>query len=165
MRTFIFNPNLTEIERRKDIIPFGRAAKYEVQESKAVPFILYTTEQEFKTVNSKQEIYNASSICKANLLNYKIQGEISIRITNIPLKTTQNELFEILLKHCNDSGIEILKLRPFSRISLIFDKETQESRGLAYVNCLDLEKARELAKIVRGIMIEEYVLCAELLNN
>ena len=98
-------------------------------------------------------------------MNYKIQGEISIRITNIPLKTTQNELFEILLKHCNDSGIEILKLRPFSRISLIFDKETQESRLLAYVNCLDLEKARELAKIVRGIMIEEYVLCAELLNN
>ena len=164
MRTTVFQPNLKEIERRKTIVPFGRAAKYEVQEPTTVSFILYTTEQDFKPEKTKSGIYQAVNTFKPSM-DYKMQGEIPIRITNIPTKVTQTELFDLLMTSSKNSGIKILQIMPFSRLTLVLDRETRVSRGFAYVNCSDIEKAKELAKIIRGITIEEYVLCAEVLNN
>jgi hypothetical protein len=96
---------------------------------------------------------------------YKMQGEIPVRITNIPTRISQTELFDLLMAQCKKSGAEILQIRPFTRLTLVLDKETRISKGLAYANCPDIDKAKELAKVIRNITIEEYVLCAEVLNN
>ncbi len=71
-----------------------------------------------------------------------MQGEIPVRITNIPTKMIQTELFDLLMSECKKSGVEILQIRPFTRLTLVHDKETRVSRGLAYANCLDIDKAK-----------------------
>jgi len=43
MKTAEFKPDVRGIEKRKTIVPFGRAAKYEVKEPNNISFILYTT--------------------------------------------------------------------------------------------------------------------------
>lgn len=164
MRTKNIQPDLEQIEKRKNIVPFGKAVRYEVQKPTVVPFVLYTTEQDTKTTNAEVKAYRPENHFKATT-DYKMLGEVSVRITNIPLKMTQNELFEMLLDRCKASGLSSMKLKPFSRLALVFDKETKVSRGLAYANCLNVDIAKDLAKVVRAITIEEYVLCAEVLNN
>ena len=165
MRTTQFIPDKKAIEMRKSIIPFGKAAKYEVKEPTTTPFILYTTQQDIKPVKAESSgIYQAVNIYSNNS-EYKMQGEIPVKITNIPTKISQTDLFDILMENCRKSGVKILQVRPFNRLTLVTDRETKVSRGLAYANCLDLDKAKELAKVIRNITIEEYVLCAEVLNN
>lgn len=165
MRTAEFKPDVNGMEKRKSIVPFGRAAKYEVQEANHIQFILYTTEQDIKPVKSESGgIYQAVNMFRSNS-EYKMQGEIPVRVTNIPTRISQTELFDLLMAQCRTSGVEILQIRPFTRLTLVLDKETRISKGLAYANCPDIDKAKELAKVIRNITIEEYVLCAEVLNN
>lgn len=164
METAKFIPDLEKVKMRAKIVPFGLAVNFEPKEPKVTNFVLYTTEQEVAPAEEQAEPYTVYTPVKPTG-NYQIQGDIPVKITNIPLSISQNDIFTVLINACNKSNIECLKRRPFTRLNLVFDKEKKISRGFAYANCENLEKAKELAKVVRSIVLESCVLCAEVLNN
>lgn len=165
METAKFEANTREIEERAKIVPYGRANKQYLQEPIAIEFKLYNTEKNGPVETEENStIYKASTFIYASMLR-KIQGEVSVRITNIPTSITQPELLEIVLKKIRDEKCVLLAIKPFNRLNLVLDRETRASRGFAYANCENTEKAKELAKIIRSIVLDACVLGAEILEN
>lgn len=158
METRKHEPDMDQVAQRSRITPFGRASKCSTESPVPVAFKLYSTEKEPQKAEGDQGIYQASSsIYKppAIPLVYKLK-EVSVRITNIPDNVSQRDLLELLLEKCG---------RIFYRCNLIYDRETRASRGFAYASCENIEKARELARIVRNIVIDGFALSAEVIAN
>lgn len=158
METRKHEPNMDQVVQRSRIAPFGRASKCAPESPVSVLFRLYSTEKQPQQVEREQGIYQASSSIyrpPAVPLTYKLE-EVSVRITNIPDSVSQRDLLELLLDRCG---------RIFYRCNLIYDRETRLSRGFAYVSSENIEKARELARIVRTIVIDGFMLSAEIVTN
>lgn len=171
METRKFHPDLKAIEQREKIAPFGRAAKQERSEPASAPFILYNTEQTIKTDQGEPVgLYRPAAMFQ-HTVTARSSSEVSVKITNVPLHITYSMLVETIMKEIKAStirentGMGSFALRPFTRLNLVLDKETRVSRGYAYANCETLEKARELAKVIRGITIDACVLGAEVLDK
>lgn len=149
-----------------NITPFGRTTKYKVEDPVPIDFVLYNTEQAVQNEDSNAGIYRpAASI--HNIPATRISSDFSVRITNVPTRVTQGELLEIILKKIQEDkntkqGELINNL--FTRLNLVVDRETRASRGYAYANCENSEKARELSRIVRMIVIDACVLGAEIVE-
>lgn len=157
METRKFEPNYSNIEKRKNIIPFGRAIDYFFEKPIPISFKIYSTELESVIpTNSSSQIYKASSLYVAPSMVesiYKLK-EVSVRITNIPQSVTQWELLELFNSKC--PGL-------FLRSHLVHDRETRVSKGYAYVSCDNIENAREFAKIARKIEIDGFALSSEII--
>ncbi|ELA41711.1 uncharacterized protein VICG_01215 [Vittaforma corneae ATCC 50505] len=163
METVKFKPDLESIKERSKIVPFGRAGKEQATEAMPIPFILYNTEQEIKIETEESSVYRPSTIFQPSMMS-RVQSEVSVKITNVPIHVTQSQLVEAIFQRFKDEQPGQSVLRPYTRLNLIFDKEKKASRGFAYANCENLEKARELARIVRSIVIDACVLGAEILE-
>lgn len=164
METARFNPDLESIEKRSKIVPFGRANTQHVADVVPISFILYNTEQDVKVETEESAgVYRPSTIFQPSMMN-RVQSEVSVKITNIPTHVTQPQLVEVIFQKFKDELPGQNVLRPYTRLNLIFDKEKKISRGFAYANCENVEKAKDLAKIVRSIVIDACVLGAEILE-
>lgn len=149
-----------------NISPFGRTTKYKVEDPVPIQFILYDTEQSVQNEGSNTGIYKPTASIH-NTVTTRISNDFSVRITNIPVRITQGELLEIILKKIKeDKNIKQGELinNLFTRLNLVLDRETRVSRGYAYANCENNEKARELSRIVRLIVIDACVLGAEIVE-
>jgi hypothetical protein len=164
METIKFKPNLENIEKRSKIVPYGRADKQHIDNAVEVPFIVYTTKQEIK-----EETFNATGIYKPSVMlqasaTGHIRSDVSVKITNIPLDITQPQLVEKIYQKLKEEQTNDNPIRPFTRLTLVYDREKKISRGLAYANCENVEKARTLSKAIRNIVIDSCVLGAEIVE-
>lgn len=158
METRRYEPSTEQMSQRSEIAPFGRASKCIFEAPVHVPFKLYSTEMDLHQVESDQGIYQVAQSIYQPLSAapaYKLT-EVSVRITNIPVSITQRDLLELLLEKCG---------RTFYRCNLIHDRETRLSRGFAYASCESIEKARELARVVRTIVIDGFALSAQVITD
>lgn len=158
METRRYKPSTEHMAQRSKITPFGRASKCIPEAPVPVLFKLYSTEMDTHEVGSDQGIYQVTpSICQPSsvMSEYKLK-EVSVRITNIPSNVAQRDLLDLLLEKCG---------RMFYRCNLIYDRETRLSRGFAYASCESIEKAKELARIVRTIVIDGFALSAQVITD
>lgn len=165
METVKFNPNLEDIEKRSKIQPYGKASKLNPSDIVPISFILYTTKQEIKQEQEETlGIYKLPVGVQTTMVS-SISNEVSVKITNIPLNITHPQLLEIIFKKIKEGEEKPNNFtRPFTRLNLVFDKEKKISRGIAYANCENLEKAKTLAKTIRSIVIDACVLGAEVIE-
>lgn len=164
METVEFKPDIGKIEERSKIVPYGRASKQHIQEAVPVPFVLYNTEKTIQCTDEQSAIYRPSTFLHSSMVS-KLSSDVSVRITNIPVSLSQNDVVDLILKKAAEETGEPSAQRLFTRIYLVLDRETRVSRGYAYANCENIEKARELARIARNITIDACVLGAEVLDK
>lgn len=159
METKPFIPNNEQINLRKQITPFGRAEKNVTESPVVVNFKLCiedTVERKVEPTSEKTSSYiYRPPVVRPTALVYKMK-EFTVRVTNIPVNVSQKELFSLLTDKAR--GL-------FMKCHLVFNKETNISKGVAYLSCSSMDNARNLAKKVRDIVIDGLALGAEVLNE
>ncbi len=161
MKTSPLVKNDENIKIRENIVPFGIKDKISkgFKDANEITFTLYTTEKEVVDGgDSTGGVYQIPTNIASGLtgsIDYLKTEEVSVKITNIPLQLTSKDFYELMREHCGDL---------FIITKLVYDHEKECYRGYGYVRCLGKEKARELAKIVRGIVIGAMKLNAEVIE-
>ncbi|KAI5168325.1 hypothetical protein PAEPH01_0038 [Pancytospora epiphaga] len=160
METKKFIPDEEAIKRRAEVRPFGRAAMYDVVEPEMVSFVLSSGSKPLLAEDSRViETPVVSSyvppVLQKSSYNTGIT-DVTVRVSNIPKTLSNREVYDFLMANCG---------RCFERCNLAYDKETRESRGIAYVTLSSNEKASEFAHKVMTLVIDNLKLGAEILKN
>lgn len=157
MRTIQFTPNTDNIAIRSKITPFGVAA---LQYNKnlppisfeVIPFNIYTTDKIESEISTEKFVPEFSFD-----FHTKVQNTYSIKITNIPLRITQHQLFDILKSKNNNVPLQVY---------LVTDKTNKNiSKGVAYISCNSLETGKEVMKLIGEIIIDDFKLNMELVKR
>lgn len=162
METVAFTPNEKEIEERAAITPFGRAAMYETALPEIVEFILDIVDSEVPAGQQlTSDFTTASEVYVAPTFNQEklrplITTQVTVRVSNIPLQLSHRDVYDTFMTNC---GLCFLK------VNLVSDKETRQSKGVAYVTCETQEKAAEFAKLASNIVIDSFKFGVEILSN
>lgn len=157
MRTVQFMPNTENIAVRSKIVPFGNAAQQYNKNLPPIsfeilPFNIYTT------VKIESEISTEKFVPEFSFdFHTRIQNDYSIKITNIPLRITQHQLFDILRSKNNNIPLQVY---------LVTDKINKNiSKGVAYITCNSLEAGKEIIKSIGEVIIDDFKLNMELVKR
>ncbi|ADM10936.1 RRM motif-containing protein [Encephalitozoon intestinalis ATCC 50506] len=157
-----FEPDSKEIERRKDIKPFGDTSKIRVIKSTTAPrFNLYTTEidVEYREEEQKQCAPYRPSLEEPTASNAYVPPTIkrpetcSVKLSNLPLDMTRDRLYSIIKEHTN-----VFFMSP----NLVMNRETGLFRGFAFVTLESKDDAMKFIKDLRGIAIDSLGLSVEI---
>lgn len=163
MRTFEFVKNEENVEARRNIKQFGEAAiKYNMNRSECevekVPFTIYTTEHE-EVENVCTEKYVPSTTLHTDFMPK--YDEVSIKISNIPLDVTREELTEYFRKKNPEE---------YFRINLVCEKREEgadysvktKSRGFAYIAVVDEATAKKIISSTGDVIMRDFKLNLEI---
>ncbi|OQS54768.1 hypothetical protein EHP00_1399 [Ecytonucleospora hepatopenaei] len=163
MRTTEFIINEKNVIRRKNIREFGIAAiKYNMGRDEInyepVVFSIYTTEHEEVEDTTVEAFVPSVSLHTDFVPTF---DEVSIKVTNIPLRVTKEEL--ITMFH-NKNPQEEFKLH------LVCEKREEgadyyfkpKSRGFAYISVVDEETAARIIKRMGKVIIDDFQLNMEI---
>lgn len=154
-------PDEENVARRAGIRPFGRALAYETVPAEVVEFRLCTTESVLPEMHAAAQTGASGAYVPPAIARCTVSAhttEVSVRVSNIPLRLTNREVYDLFMEKCGRNC--------FTRSNLVYDKEKRDvSRGIAYVRCENKEKAAEFARIAMGIVVDNLKFCVEILQD
>ncbi len=161
METTKFNPNMENVKKRANIKPFGSIPQYSKVKAVPVQFKLHKDPHEMQMIleENDAETYEANVYVPPVPRDFKFTdtyNHTTVRLTNLPLKLTRDELMDILSK---ESGMF------FNNINIVKDKETNLSKGIAYINFSEQKTAVKFAKKIMNIVIDNLKLAVEVLDR
>lgn len=161
METKKFVPNEEAIKLRAQITPFGRAAAYEAVEPEAIEFVVSSNETGMQTEDVKAAEADSSPAAYVPPVLHRTaystgSTEVTVRVSNIPQSLSNREVYDLFMHRCG---------KCFYRSNLAYDKETRVSKGVAYVTCISKEKAAEFARAATTIIVDNFKLGVEILEN
>lgn len=160
METKKFTPDEEAIGLRAQIVPFGRAAMYEAAASETTEFVVSSSEAALQTENTEAAETESAAAYVPPILHKAAYStgntEVTVRVSNIPQDLSSREVYDLFMHRCG---------KCFYRCNLVYDKETRVSRGTAYVTCTSKEKAAEFARATMAIIVDNFKLGVEILEN
>ncbi|ORD97183.1 Y184 [Hepatospora eriocheir] len=152
MRTIDFKPNEENIKLRRNIVPFNtNDTKMNIE---PISFKLYSVEKEI--IHKSNEKFDVDQRYIETSFDLKNAYHV-IKVTNIPISVDRPRFEGIVTDNCK--GIKYISS------NIAFDKTTNKSRGIGFIECSTSDDAKEIAKELRKVVIDSMKLNAEILKK